>query len=181
MRSEPFAGQAASEGSDEAYPWYAAAATEPATTARDRVTKQWKRARGMTLIELMVVFAIIAILLIVTAVSIARISSADVDATGNILSGAMTYLSARAVHDNTYYAELLIRRGDDMFQVDARPSDSIALALRLEAPIFAAPDLLDDGSGDAPRPGPEPEAPDAETLKRRLERLDPEDFGRFAP
>lgn len=97
------------------------------------------------------------------------------------LGGELRRVQIRAVHDNTYYADLLIRRDDDVFQVDARPSDSIAIALRLDAPIFAAEELLDDGSGEAPRPGPEPEAPDPDALKRRLERLDPEDFGRFAP
>src|SRR2546422_2209925 len=38
--------------------------------------------------------------------------------------------------DNTYYAELHIYRGDAVIQVDARPSDSIAVALRLKAPIL---------------------------------------------
>ena len=98
------------------------------------------------------------------------------------LGGELRRVHIRTVHENTYYAELLIRRGDDLFQVDARPSDSIAIALRLEAPIFAAEELLDDGEGEGPpRPPAEPDAPDAEALKRRLERLDPEDFGRFAP
>ena len=59
--------------------------------------------RGMTLIELMVVFAIIAIMIVVGAVSVAAISGADVDATGSIISGAMTYVSSRAVHDNKTY------------------------------------------------------------------------------
>src|SRR5690348_7787686 len=40
------------------------------------------------------------------------------------------------VKDNTYYAELHIYRGDTVIQIDARPSDSIAVALRLKAPIF---------------------------------------------
>jgi len=35
------------------------------------------------------------------------------------------------VKDNTYFAELHIHRGDDVFQIGARPSDSIAIALRL--------------------------------------------------
>ena len=46
------------------------------------------------------------------------------------------------VKDNTYYAELHIYRGDQVIQIDARPSDSIALALRLQAPIFTSDELL---------------------------------------
>ena len=46
------------------------------------------------------------------------------------------------VEKSTYYAELHIQRGDTLVHIDARPSDSIAIALRLDAPIFAAEELL---------------------------------------
>lgn len=87
------------------------------------------------------------------------------------------------VKDNTYYAELHIHRGDTVFTVDARPSDSIALALRLKSSIFTSEVLLEhtsidtsEGVGDA---GPQPL--DADTLKSYLQNLDPEDFGKFTP
>src|SRR3990170_7023634 len=57
------------------------------------------------------------------------------------------------VKDNTYYAELHIYRGDAVIQIDARPSDSIAVALRLKAPIFTSESLLELTSvdtGDGP-------------------------------
>lgn len=47
------------------------------------------------------------------------------------------------LRDNVYYAQLELRRGDDRLKVDARPSDAIALALRVDAPIFAMNHLLD--------------------------------------
>ena len=87
------------------------------------------------------------------------------------------------VRDNTYYAELhLTRAGDDRFLVDSRPSDGIALALRLHAPIYAADALLTEAVFDPAAPPP-PTTPgiDAEQLKRYLETLDPEDFGKFNP
>ena len=88
------------------------------------------------------------------------------------------------VKDNTYYAELHIYRGDAVIQIDARPSDSIAVALRLKAPIFTSEDLLDVTSIDmgdqaAPEQGPQPLDPDQ--LKSYLQGLDPEDFGKFSP
>src|SRR3954470_761354 len=46
------------------------------------------------------------------------------------------------VEKSTYYAELQIQHGDSLVQIDARPSDSIAIALRLGAPIFASESLL---------------------------------------
>src|SRR3954462_9630235 len=48
------------------------------------------------------------------------------------------------VEKNTYYAELHIARNGDLVQGDARPSASIAIALRLSAPIFASETLLSD-------------------------------------
>src|SRR5207244_5949758 len=57
------------------------------------------------------------------------------------------------VKDNTYYAELHIYRGDAVIQVDARPSDSIAVALRLKAPIFTTEHLLALTSVDTGEPG----------------------------
>jgi hypothetical protein len=88
------------------------------------------------------------------------------------------------VQDNTYYAELHIYRGDQIVQVDARPSDSIALALRLKAPIFTSEGLLelttvDTGDGGTSGGTPAPLDPDA--LKTYLQNLDPEDFGKFTP
>ena len=62
------------------------------------------------------------------------------------LGGELTRVNISRVEKNTYYAELHIARngGGDVVQVDARPSDSIAIALRLSAPIFAADALLTD-------------------------------------
>ena len=99
------------------------------------------------------------------------------------LGAELRRLVIAEVRDNTYYAELhLTRGGDDRFLVDSRPSDGIALAIRLRAPIFAAETLLTEAVFDPAAPPP-PTTPgiDAEQLKRYLETLDPEDFGKFNP
>lgn len=49
----------------------------------------------------------------------------------------------------TYVAEMVCQRGDEVLTLDARPSDSIALALRLNAKIFAHDDLLKDAPVDS--------------------------------
>jgi bifunctional DNase/RNase len=98
------------------------------------------------------------------------------------LGGQLRKVVISAVKDSTYFAELHIHRDDhDVFQVDARPSDSIALALRLHAPIFAAETLLDLVSPDAIETPPDGEALDADSLKTYLQNMDPEDFGKFTP
>ena len=102
------------------------------------------------------------------------------------------------VEKSTYFAELHIQRDDTLVHIDARPSDSIAIALRLAAPIYAADELMvepaeeeDDDSGDVPGvsgSGDEPATAEtdaselsADQLKAYLENLRPEDFGKFNP
>ena len=98
------------------------------------------------------------------------------------LGGELRKVVITAVRDSTYFAELHIHRdGHDVFQVDARPSDSIALALRLRAPIYAAAPLLDLVPPDAIEAPGEPGALDPDALKTYLQNLDPEDFGKFTP
>ncbi len=99
------------------------------------------------------------------------------------LGGDLRRVLITQVKENTYYAELHIHREDHVVQIDARPSDSIAVALRLKAPIFTNDDLLELTSVDTTG-GPEPGAApswDAEQLKTYLQNLDPEDFGKFTP
>jgi bifunctional DNase/RNase len=45
--------------------------------------------------------------------------------------------------DETYRARIILSRGEDDYDVDARPSDAIALAVRVSAPIFATDAVLD--------------------------------------
>lgn len=95
------------------------------------------------------------------------------------LGGELRRVVISGLRENTYVAELLIYRGGEVFEVDARPSDSIALALRMHAPIYTIDDLL-NRSATGGDPAPEP-ASDPEALKRFLSKLDPEDLGRFQP
>lgn len=120
------------------------------------------------------------------------------------LGARLVRVNITRVEDRTYFAELRLQHADALVTIDARPSDSIAIALRLGAPILAAEELLadpdeDTGTGDD---GDEADAtPDfgiahassnadaemsdaeltAEQLKRYLESLRPEDFGKFNP
>ena len=106
------------------------------------------------------------------------------------LGGTLQGVHITRVEKNTYFAELRIMRAGEVVRVDSRPSDSIAIALRLQAPIFAAEELLTDvtveETSEEDVPDMEPEVPrgedpelNAEQLKEYLERLRPEDFGKF--
>jgi len=94
------------------------------------------------------------------------------------------------VESNTYYGELHLDRDGKSLRVDSRPSDAIAIALRLDAPIYAANTLLVSGEEEEEASEfsvpPDTGARDstelsAEQLKEYLEQLRPEDFGKFNP
>jgi uncharacterized protein len=89
------------------------------------------------------------------------------------------------LRENTFFASVIVQRESEMLSIDARPSDSIALALRAKAPIFVNEKLLqpppqqdEEGeTGEIARELTEEEK--AEQLRRYLEKLNPEDFGKF--
>lgn len=108
------------------------------------------------------------------------------------LGGSLQRVLITRVVENTYFAELIIQRGAELFSIDARPSDSIAIALRLGATIYTSDELLDNNtieiaeSSEFEPPGDaEEERAEgglrAEELKEYLRRMNPEDFGRFTP
>lgn len=122
----------------------------------------------------------------------------------NGLGGRLDRVIISRVTDATYFAELVVRVGEREISVDARPSDSIAVALRTDARIYANEALLElasiemaeeeevadpdaaPGGGKAAgpgsaSPGPSAEAMDPEELEEYLRRMNPEDFGRFTP
>lgn len=70
--------------------------------------------------------------------------------THDLLASVLSELEARVeriiindLRDNVYYSKIDLRSGKKSITIDARPSDAIALALRLNAPIFAMNHLLD--------------------------------------
>lgn len=108
------------------------------------------------------------------------------------LGGLLKRVVITKVVENTYYAEMIIARESEYFSLDARPSDSIAMALRMDAAIFTSEELLehtsieiseaadfDESSEEGEREEGEVRPP--ENLKEYLRRLHPEDFGRFTP
>jgi uncharacterized protein len=109
------------------------------------------------------------------------------------LGGALQRVLITRVQENTYYAELVIQRGTEIVTIDARPSDSIAIALRLQARLFTSDDLLsatsleiDTAAAEEPdfsgaREGGPDQQMTAEQLQEYLRKLNPEDLGRFNP
>ena len=74
------------------------------------------------------------------------------------------------VNDGVFFALLLFESGAE---VDARPSDSIALALRAGARIVCTEDVLDEAGIEASRDEDE----EIEKFREFLDHVDPDDFG----
>lgn len=66
------------------------------------------------------------------------------------LDGDVLHIVVSDLRNGVYFARIRLGLGDRQFEVDARPSDAIAIALRFEAPIFVRDALLDRPHEAAP-------------------------------
>ena len=105
--------------------------------------------------------------------------------THDLMKQAIEALEAKVVkveitelREQTFYAVVHLTRNGDGRQLDARPSDSIALALKTGCPIFVNAELFE------PRPKSDEDTPpmptDRESLRERLKKINPEDFGKYS-
>ncbi len=99
----------------------------------------------------------------------------------NILEGIQAEVRRIVVNDlqdNTFYAVIFLSLNGTEVTIDSRPSDAIALALRVDAPIFVAKKVLDEARS-LDLPDTEQLEDDKEQWKEWLENLRPEDFGNY--
>jgi bifunctional DNase/RNase len=78
--------------------------------------------------------------------------------------------------DDTFFAVLWLRQGDEQMVLDARPSDALALALRADCPIYVTEEVMQLAKLNTSGP---PEGPTAEQLRGWLEGLNDEDLGHY--
>jgi bifunctional DNase/RNase len=85
-----------------------------------------------------------------------------------------------SLQDNTFYAILTVRHGENKKEIDARPSDAIAVALRTKSPIWVMEEVVADASIPVDRDADEVER---QAFRDFLSNLRPEDFtqrGRYS-
>lgn len=90
------------------------------------------------------------------------------------LNARVTEVVISDLRESTFFAQIRMVSGDRRFDIDARPSDAIALALRVEAPILVAQSVLDQAQTIAP----EGEEEDDQS-KSWFDNLSPEDLGKY--
>jgi bifunctional DNase/RNase len=92
----------------------------------------------------------------------------------NELDARVTRVVINDLRDSTFFAQIRLLVGGKTLEVDARPSDAIALALRTEAPIFVAQSVLDQAQTITP----DGEDND-EKMKKWFENLSPDEMGKY--
>lgn len=94
------------------------------------------------------------------------------------LEATVERIEITRVEEGTFFAMIIVSAGDRTVAVDARPSDSIALAIRMGAPIFVAEEVLDTAAvpDDEIAPAPEDEEAQLAAFREFLDAVDPEDF-----
>jgi bifunctional DNase/RNase len=90
------------------------------------------------------------------------------------LNGRVTRVVINDLRDSTFFAQIRVIAGSRTLELDARPSDAIALALRVEAPIFVAQTVLDQAQTITP------DAEEGEEKSNKwFENLDSEELGKY--
>ncbi len=95
------------------------------------------------------------------------------------LDASVTRVEVCDLKDNTFYARIYFASGDRTFDIDARPSDAIAIALRFNSPIYVDERVVQKSKTDE---GPSEVFDDSEEGRKwaeYLEKLNPEDFGKY--
>jgi len=91
------------------------------------------------------------------------------------LGASVVKVAITDLREGTFFAKIHLQRGDDILVIDARPSDSVALALKTNAPIFVAREVFSAHKRALePDAGTSPGADDE--LRRYLKDLDPGEF-----
>jgi len=89
------------------------------------------------------------------------------------LDARVTRVVINDLRDSTFFAQIRVITGERTLELDARPSDAIALALRADAPIYVAQSVLEQAQTISPDSDDQDEK-----MKKWFEQLDTEDMGK---
>ena len=87
--------------------------------------------------------------------------------------GTIDRIEINDVEKETYYATLYLSKDDEILEIDARPSDAIAIAMRANAPIYVTANVLMNGSVSTDTAK---DAEEAQEFKDFIQNIKPSDF-----
>jgi bifunctional DNase/RNase len=88
------------------------------------------------------------------------------------LTVTVTQIVVTELRESTFYAVMTLQRGSESLEISARPSDAMALAVRMAVPIFALEEVLEEAA--ILIPGEEDE--EVEKFREFLDNVSPDDF-----
>jgi bifunctional DNase/RNase len=81
------------------------------------------------------------------------------------------------LRESTFFAEIELQSGERTVRVSSRPSDAVALAVRVDAPIFASEQVLAEAAMPAAEEGEEEEQEEiVDQFRQFIDEVNPEDF-----
>lgn len=93
------------------------------------------------------------------------------------LGAEVVRITVTDLQESTFFAEIELRSGDRSITVSSRPSDAVALAVRVDAPIFAAESVLAEAAMPAADESDEDEQEEiVDQFRQFIDEVDPEDF-----
>jgi len=95
------------------------------------------------------------------------------------LNATVKKIEVNDLKDNVYYATIYMSAESGDFTIDARPSDAIAMALRMSSPIFVDTKVLDKSKSIDLRDSEGKKGKGSKDLLETLEELSPGDFGKY--
>jgi bifunctional DNase/RNase len=93
----------------------------------------------------------------------------------DLVGASVLRVAVTELRDNTYYAMITLRINGEDVEIDSRPSDAIALALRTRSPILVEENVIDT----AKTVDFNAERTDSDRLQKWLESLDPDELGKY--
>ena len=90
------------------------------------------------------------------------------------LQATVTRITVTELRENTFYASVTVQQDGQEIDIDSRPSDAIALALRADAPIFAADEVIEESAIEFE--GEEVNEEVVAEFKRFLDHVTPDEF-----
>jgi len=90
------------------------------------------------------------------------------------LDATLEQVVVHDIRESTFFAKLIVRTNGQLQEIDARPSDGIALALRMKAPIYVSDKIVLEESA----PDKQTQEAEVEKFKKFIDDLKPSDFNR---
>ncbi len=96
------------------------------------------------------------------------------------LDAQVVRITVTELKENTFYASITVQQNGSEIEIDSRPSDAIALAVRADAPIFAAEEVIEESAIEFEGEGEEVNEEEVQEIvsefKQFLEHVTPDEF-----